>query len=108
MKKKKSNKNKKQTRERVVKKQSAGGVVFRKINGELQLLMIRDLKNRWSLPKGSIENNEETLSAAKREVFEETGIRNLELIKELGETKYYFRHRGAINFLTLTLFLFVV
>lgn len=32
-------------------------------------------KNAWSIPKGEVEENEDQLSAAKREFREETGIR---------------------------------
>ena len=49
---------------------AAGGVVT---NSRNELLMIR-LRNRWDLPKGHIEPNEESRTAALREVEEETGI----------------------------------
>lgn len=49
---------------------AAGGVVS---NSRNELLMIR-LRNRWDLPKGHIEPNEESRTAALREVEEETGI----------------------------------
>ena len=49
---------------------AAGGVVT---NSRGELLMIR-LRNRWDLPKGHIETGENSLSAALREVKEETGI----------------------------------
>lgn len=38
----------------------------------------------WSLPKGHINENEDALSAAKREIKEESGIVDLEMIKDLG------------------------
>ena len=49
---------------------AAGGVVT---NSEGDLLMIR-LRNRWDLPKGHIESGEKSLTAALREVKEETSI----------------------------------
>lgn len=49
---------------------AAGGVVT---NSEGDLLMIR-LRNRWDLPKGHIEPGEKSLTAALREVKEETNI----------------------------------
>ena len=49
---------------------AAGGVVT---NNEGKLLMI-NLRNRWDLPKGHIEEGEESHIAALREVLEETGI----------------------------------
>ena len=50
---------------------AAGGVVENKVG---ELLMIR-LRNRWDLPKGQIEEGEESRIAALREVEEETGIK---------------------------------
>ena len=66
---------------------SAGGVVLNR-NGEV--LIVNQHGNSWSLPKGHIEEGEETLEAAKRETYEESGIRNLIYIKDLGK---YTRHR---------------
>lgn len=50
---------------------AAGGVVT---NDRGELLMIR-LRNRWDLPKGHIEEGEDSRSAAIREVEEETKIK---------------------------------
>lgn len=49
---------------------AAGGAVLNDAN---ELLMIR-LRERWDLPKGHIEAEETSCEAARREVFEETGI----------------------------------
>ena len=40
-------------------------------------------KNFWQMPQGGINQNENFLQAAKRELEEETGIKSVELIKEL-------------------------
>jgi len=40
-------------------------------------------KNFWQMPQGGINQNENILQAAKRELAEETGIKSIELIKEL-------------------------
>ena len=46
-------------------------------------------KNSWQMPQGGVEQNENFLQAAKRELEEETGIKSAELIKELdGWFKY--------------------
>jgi 8-oxo-dGTP pyrophosphatase MutT (NUDIX family) len=50
---------------------AAGGVVT---NDRGELLMIR-LRNRWDLPKGHIEEGEDSHTAALREVEEETKIK---------------------------------
>jgi len=46
-------------------------------------------KNSWQMPQGGVDQNENFLQAAKRELEEETGIKSVELIKELdGWFKY--------------------
>ena len=42
-------------------------------------------KNFWQMPQGGVEQNENLLLAAKRELKEETGIKSVELVKELKE-----------------------
>ena len=46
-------------------------------------------KNSWQMPQGGVDQNENFLQAAKRELEEETGVKSVELIKELdGWFKY--------------------
>ena len=46
-------------------------------------------KNSWQMPQGGVDQNENFLQAAKRELEEETGIKSVKLIKELeGWCKY--------------------
>ena len=56
------------------KTESAGGVV---LNKKGEVLIVNQYGNSWSLPKGHIEEGEEILEAAKREIYEESGIKNL-------------------------------
>lgn len=60
----------------------AGGIV---VNKEGQILLVYQHGNSWCFPKGRVEEGEEILNAAKREIYEETGISKLELIEKLGE-----------------------
>jgi len=46
-------------------------------------------KNFWQMPQGGINQNENFLQAAKRELEEETGIKSVELVKELNEWLEY-------------------
>ncbi len=41
-------------------------------------------KNYWQMPQGGVDKNENFLEAAKRELKEETGVKSVKLIKELG------------------------
>ena len=56
---------------------SAGAVVFRRTERGIRLLVLRAYKN-WDFPKGVVENAEDMLSAAKREVKEETGLTDVD------------------------------
>lgn len=61
--------------------QSAGILLYRKINNQLQVFLVHPggpfFKNKdlgtWSIPKGEFSDGEEPLIAAKREFEEETG-----------------------------------
>lgn len=65
---------------------SAGGVV---LNQKGEVLVVSQHGNSWSLPKGHIEIGEDALIAAKREIYEESGVTDLELVKELGTYQRY-------------------
>ena len=66
--------------------QTAGGVV---LNKEGLVLVVSQNGNSWSLPKGHIDEGENKLQAAIREVYEESGISELELIKEFDSYERY-------------------
>lgn len=70
---------------------SAGGIV---LNSEGKVLVVNQNHDSWSLPKGHIEKGENALEAAKREINEESGIKDLTLIQELGT---YERHKIALD-----------
>jgi len=56
---------------------AAGAVVFRRTDGGVRLLVLRAYA-KWDFPKGLLEPGEDQLSAAKREVAEETGLDDLD------------------------------
>ena len=56
---------------------SAGAVVFRRTDSGVKLLVLRAYKN-WDFPKGLVEEGEKELETARREVEEETGLRDLD------------------------------
>ena len=61
---------------------AAGGLV---LNEKNELLMIFR-RGKWDLPKGKLDEGETIESCAVREVCEETGIQNLELMQFVGIT----------------------
>ncbi len=74
-----------------IKSRSAGGVV---LNTKGEVLVVNQKGTSWSLPKGHIENGESELQAAIREIYEESGVKHLELVRTLGS---YTRYRIGID-----------
>ena len=70
------------------------------INNKSEILFIYRNK-KWDLPKGKAEKNENISQTALREVEEETGIKNLSIIKPLDKTYHIFK-RGKTNYLKTT------
>src|SRR3989441_143522 len=80
---------------RAQRETSAGGVVFRRGPGrEPRFLLIRDSYRNWGFPKGHLEPGEPPADAARREVAEETGLKDLVRHGPIRVIDWYFRFRG--------------
>ena len=66
-----------------------GIVVLNKSNKVFVAQRIDNPKNFWQMPQGGVDDGEDFLKAAYRELYEETSIKNVELIKELDGTITY-------------------
>ncbi len=64
---------------------TAGGGVLTNPAGTEVLLLIRPARDEVRLPKGHIEPHESPADAALREVCEETGYDDIEIVADLGE-----------------------
>ena len=77
---------------------SCGGVVLRRGDAGLELLLGRrqreDHSAAWSLPKGTPTEDESVEQTALREVAEETGL-EVRILSEVGPIEYYFMQRGT-------------
>jgi 8-oxo-dGTP pyrophosphatase MutT (NUDIX family) len=77
---------------------SAGGVVFRRVEGAVDLaLAARRTRHgdlAWGLPKGLVEPGEEPAETAVREVREETGL-VAEIRSSLGAIRYWYVWEGV-------------
>ncbi len=70
--------------------EAAGGVVRNQSNHRLFIFRF----GRWDLPKGKIEKGESPREAALREVSEETGLPEQEILAELPSTYHIYEHKG--------------
>ena len=66
-----------------------GIVVLNKNDKVFVAKRIDNPKNFWQMPQGGVDDGEDFLKAAYRELYEETSIKNVELIKELDGTITY-------------------
>ena len=72
---------------------AAGGLV--KTKHEEILMIYR--RGKWDLPKGKLDEGETLEQCAKREVEEETGLKNLEIIKPVKITYHTYIQFGKHN-----------
>jgi len=75
---------------------SAGGIVFRMVDGQPHYLLIRDSYRNWGFPKGHLEDGERPEDAALREVAEETCLGDLAVRSAIDTIDWFFRFRGQL------------
>jgi 8-oxo-dGTP pyrophosphatase MutT (NUDIX family) len=87
---------------------SAGGVVFRRSEDDVQVLVLQHEGGKWMLPKGTIEAGETPEAVALREVREETGLSNVRVVTDLGQERYSFFWRTEDTFYDKTVHYFLL
>ncbi len=81
----------------MIEEQSFGVIPLRKEGNQWQVFLIKREKGFWECPKGHSDAGELPLSAAKRELFEETGLQVAKLVQqEPLQIQYFFRVKGAL------------
>lgn len=91
----------------VVREPTAGGIIFRRNpRKEIEILLIQDAKDRWTIPKGHIEEGETAQETALREIGEEAGVTEAEVICWLG--KIHFRYRRITTLVLMTTQIYLV
>ena len=66
-----------------------GVILLNKSNKVFVAKRIDNPKDFWQMPQGGVDDGEDYLAAALRELYEETSIKEVELIKEIDETLTY-------------------
>ena len=85
---------------------SAGAIVFRPERKQVLYLVLHYEEGHWGYPKGHIEKGETIEETVRREIREETGIVDIDLISGFKElTKYFFVFEGQRIFKTVVFLL---
>jgi mutator protein MutT len=66
----------------MIKMHSAGGIIINELN---EVAIVFTNTKSWQFPKGGIEPGETHAETAIREIQEETGLKDITLVKELPE-----------------------
>ncbi len=91
----------------VVREPTSGGIIFRRnaTSNNIEVLLIQDAKNRWTIPKGHIEEGEKAKETAEREIREETGLKELKVLNWLGKINFRYRRQQSLVLMTTEIFL---
>lgn len=99
--------NRKSSIQEIVREPTAGGIVFRRNeSGDIEILLIQDAKDRWTIPKGHIEEGETAVQTARREIGEEAGLKDVDMLGWLG--KIHFRYRRIDKLVLMTTQIYLV
>ena len=91
----------------IVREPTSGGIVFRftKDKKDIEILLIQDSKERWTIPKGHIEPGETAKMTARREIEEETGLSNVSILTWLGKIHFKYRRLDKLVLMTTQIYL---
>lgn len=91
----------------IVREPTSGGIIFRRDeNNGVEILLIQDGKDRWTIPKGHIEEGETAQETTRREIGEEAGLHEVDLLGWLG--KIHFRYRRVDKLVLMTTQIYLV
>ena len=77
------------------REKAAGIVLFRIESGEPLFLLLQRKTGNWDLCQGRLEKGETLMACCLRELWEETGIRNVALDTEFRHSIYYLSHKTS-------------
>lgn len=98
--------NKKSQIQEIVREPTSGGIIFRRDkDGGVEILLIQDGKDRWTIPKGHIEEGETAEQTTKREIGEEAGLNDIEVLGWLGKINFRYRRVDKLVLMTTQIYL---
>lgn len=90
----------------VVRETTAGGIVYRRNkDGNVEILLAQDAKDRWTIAKGHVEEGEVTRETAEREIQEETGLEHVNVKDWLGKINFRYRRQSSLVLMTMHVYL---
>lgn len=91
----------------IVREPTSGGVIFRLAPGgqDIEILLIQDSKDRWTIPKGHVEPGETAKQTAIREIGEEAGLKEVDVMGWLGKIHFKYRRVDKLVLMTTQVYL---
>lgn len=91
----------------IVREPTSGGIIFRftEDQKDIEILLIQDSKDRWTIPKGHIEPGETAKMTARREIEEETGLKHIDILTWLGKIHFKYRRLDKLVLMTTQVYL---
>jgi len=78
---------------------SAGAILFSlgENSHKTEYLLLHNASGHWEFPKGNFEVGEDGFETARREIYEETGIMDIEFVKDFeSKIEYYFKRSDKL------------
>lgn len=89
----------------IVREPTSGGIIYRLKDGDIEILLIQDARDRWTIPKGHIEPGETAKQTAAREIGEEVGLFDIDLQGWLGKINFRYRRLNKLVLMTTQVYL---
>ena len=81
-----------------IKEKSFGIVpVFKDLKGDIYFCLVRQSKEYWGFPKGHGNEGEDSLDTARRELMEETGITDIDILKDKSFIENYTFEKDGVT-----------
>jgi ADP-ribose pyrophosphatase YjhB (NUDIX family) len=91
----------------VVREHTSGGIVWRRnaVTNDIEILLVQDARNRWTIPKGHVEEGEKPRDTTEREIQEETGLQKMRVMDWLGKVNFRYRRQNSLVLMTMQTYL---